>query len=441
LHIHISPIISPCAGLFAVRFKNKKYKLQKWERQRRQFMMCGNRSVKAARAAGKKALMCKLLVIAAVMFAAMPFTAAASYDSWDQARRDMWRKEGELKNAKMEAEKAQAELNQKANARSNAAVYRDSMGSQYRAQTGLLNKAQAALKAEQNKQKPDAKKVKALQADVDKRQAEAAPIIQKYNDASAKFEAAKKDENTAKAAATAANKKVLSAEAALSKAQTKEKNEKPWYMSAVDAMEPGVNATINFGKKVFKVTDWDKMEKATSAAAKALGLAKNPPEKIINALDTTGKYFGYIGTTQSAVGNLKEMLAAGAKYKTAATDSAKIDAIASISIATLNSLETLVGIKGGVITSLAANIGNQFLTALIKAVASTLRIMKGHNAEWQLTQELTDNPNCASWDEKRIIADYRGYYDLALRMAQSGTVYTGAQVIEALDAAKVLKNP
>jgi hypothetical protein len=277
--------------------------------------------------------------------------------------------------------------------------------------------------------------VKQLKEDADRREREAAPFVQSHDSAKARLETAKREENTAKTAKNAADNKVRQAQNALAAAQKKEAAEKPWYVGAAEVVGKGMNATVNFGKKVFKMTDWDKMEKAVTAASKALGLAKNPPDKIISALDTTGKYFGAINNTKTAAGNLKELLAAGAKYKAARTDSEKADAIAAVSIATLNSVETLVGIKGGVITSLATSLGNQFLTALIKAVANVTKLMREGTYSSLWLGEILDR----GWDED-LWKDGKGFSELGYRLTVTDRK-TQQEVKEAIEAAKVLKNP
>jgi len=215
--------------------------------------------------------------------------------------------------------------------------------------------------------------------------------------------------------------------------------EKPWWVRAMLKAGELIDDTVKFGQKIFKATDFDKMEKAVTAAGKAVGLMKNPPEKIVKALDTMGNYLGYINTGMSVkdtVGSFKALITAGQSYSKAKTDTDRINAVASISISTLNTLEKALNIKGGVITTSIASVCNQFLTAMIKSLATACRLLKNNTLKTQLLSELTEGK--IDRDENIYTAAVNAYcVELALRMLQDGK--TDKEIWEGIEAYKTLK--
>jgi chromosome segregation ATPase len=179
-------------------------------------------------------------------------------------------------------------------------------------------KASDDLRAAQNAKTKDNKKIKDLQnqvAELDKQLQKVNPEIstlgREYQDVKKKLEDEKR-KNIADV------QKLAQAQSAYDAAVKKEDYERPWYVKAGNATINALESTITFGKKVFKMTDWDLMEKAVTAAGIALGKMKDPPEKLVKALDTTKKYLGYINlaiSVDTTVDSLKELIAA-AEHKT-----------------------------------------------------------------------------------------------------------------------------
>jgi hypothetical protein len=271
-------------------------------------------------------------------------------------------------------------------------------------------------------------------AELDKQIQKITPEIstlgREYQEAKRKFEEQKR-KNSADV------QKLNSAQSAYDAAVKKVDSERPWYVKAGNATINAVESTITFGKKVFKITDWDMMEKAVTAAGIAVGKAKDPPQKLVNALDTAKKYLGYINlaiSVNDAVDSLKALITAGQSYSNATSDSQRRDAVESISISTLNFLEKGLNIKGGVISSVASAC-NLFCTALVKALAAVNRLTKNSTAIVELNW-LVSNFN---HDDNivRKATNVIGASEVAVNMIQANK--TDAQVLEAVEAYATIK--
>jgi myosin heavy subunit len=357
-----------------------------------------------------------------------------SLETYNKAMEDMNKKELALSSAKREADAhpqsktASLDGNTTANLNFLQQLKKESSGLD-----GSYNKVCSDLTAAKNAKTKDNKKIKQLEDQktaLDKQRSDKRAQIAQQD---LKYQNAKKEFENEKREYAAAQQKLTNAQNAYNAAVKNVDKERPWYLKVGKA----IDNTIAYGQKVFKMTDWDKMEKAVTAAGIAVGRLKEPPEKLVKALDTMQKYFGYINTSISvneAVGSLKEMIAAGQRYSKAGSDSQKMDAIAAISISTLNTLEKTLNIKGGLITTSIASVCNQFLTALIKGVAATCRLASNNSHGKQLLVEVMEK-NCDPDIHTRAGQAYCN--ELALKMVQDGK--TDAQVLEAIDAYSTLK--
>jgi hypothetical protein len=211
----------------------------------------------------------------------------------------------------------------------------------------------------------------------------------------------------------------------------------PWYAKAGNATYNAAAGVIVLGMKQIKKTDWDIMEKAITTSGKALGLMKDPP-KFKAALDTVGSYLGTINTVKSVkdtTDSLKDLIDASKKYNAASTDAQKVDAIASISIYTLNTIDKALGIKGGAVSSFASA-GKIFCTALIKGVANACKLIKERTYYAELVSDFglefgaTDVINAAQ---------KAGCCEIALRMFRSKKSDT--EILKVIDAFQTIKNP
>jgi len=299
-----------------------------------------------------------------------------------------------------------------------------------------LNTAKSLLSAAQTAKTKDAKKIKELQTKVDNVNAKLQRVRQEITVLWNEYQKAKTEFDNAKRQHAAEQQKLTLAQNAYNAAVKKVDAERPWYVKAGNALYNAMDSTITYGKKVFNMTDWDLMEKAVTAAGKAVGIMKEPPEKIVKALDTMGKYLGYINTSISvndAIGSLKELIAAGQRYSKASSDSQKIDAVSAISISTLNTIEKTLGIKGGIISSVAS-VGSLFCTALIKSVAATCRLAQNRNYNTQLLSEVTEKDRDGSIHTAAVQASC---CELALKMLQDNK--TDKEIWEGIEAYKTLK--
>jgi len=361
-----------------------------------------------------------------------------SYETYNRAMEDMNNKEIALSSKKREAEahpqSKVASLDGNASANLN---FLQQLKKELGGLDGSFNKVSSDLNTAKGAKTKDNNKIKQLETQkttLDKQRSDKRAQIAQQD---LKYQNAKKEFENEKREYAAAQTNLTNAQNAYNAAVKKVDYERPWYVKVGNATYNAINSTITFGKTVFKMTDWDKMEKAAVAAGAAIGKMKDPPEKIVKALDTMGKYLGYVNTTISvneAVGSLKELIAAGQKYSKASSDSQKAEAIQAISIYTLNTIEKTLNIKGGVITSGIASVCNQFLTALIKSVAATCRLLKNNNYKMQLHDEVTDNGFDADTYTAAVNANC---CELALKMFQDNK--TNKEILEAIDAYSTLK--
>jgi len=358
-------------------------------------------------------------VLAAVLavFAVMPFGAAASEATYKAAMLTVETERKEVEKAEKELDAAQKALAQAQSRRANAEqVYKQRL-TEYNAAKRSLEQAKPAQK-------------KKLEADVKRTE-------QARDQASETLRVAKFEESKAQGAIQPAKNKLSKENSDLIAAKKRADKEKPLMYEEKQA----VKTTVKEEKE--KVVDWidfQKMEKAVKAASLAVGKMKNPPEKVIAALDTMGSYLGYINTGIDIVGSsyqayksLRDLIDAGKMYKNAILDSDKRAAVLRVSIATLNTLEKFANIKGGVISTVAAAC-NQFFTAMIKMVANAAAKISEHNYDLELLRLVSGR----GYDYELLYRQSQGgYAEIAVKMLQDGK--QPADISSVVAAAKTLR--
>jgi len=309
-----------------------------------------------------------------------------------------------------------------------------------------LNTAKGLLSTAQGAKTKDTKKIKELQTKVDNLNAALQKVRQEITALWNNYQNVKKELDAKKREQTAAQQKKTQAQSAYDAAVKTMEKEKPWYLSLGDKVLGYTDKTIIVGSKVYNAVDWEKMEKATVAAGKAVGAMKDPPEKILAALETMGTYFGYINkintavstaeSVKDAVSSLKKLIEAGKSYSKASSDSQKVDAIESIAVYSLGTIERAFNIKGGIISSVAS-VANQFCTALVKALAAVIKLEKNYTYNMQLHYELGEQHHRDSDGIYGAANSVSGGFEIAVKMIQDGK--TDKEIIDALNAYKTLK--
>jgi len=307
-----------------------------------------------------------------------------------------------------------------------------------------LNTAKSMLSTAQSAKTKDQKKIKELQAKVDNLNAILQRVRQDITALWNEYQNAKKEFENEKREYTAAQQKQARAQSEYDAAVKNKNNQMPWYGKAINWLSGQSDDTITIANTLYKVTDWEGMEKAVTAAGKVVGAMKDPPETIVKALDTVGKYLGYINkintaggtaiSVDNAVSSLKNLINAGKSYSKASSDSEKVNAVQAISISTLNTIESAFNIKGGIISSVAS-VANQFCTALVKAIAAVIRLGQGRTNMTELNYIIANSSHDASI--YYAAQNVSGGYEIAVKMCQDNK--TDAQILEALDAYKTLK--
>lgn len=388
-----------------------------------------------------------MLVIAVVLFAALPFGAMASLESWKKAVAEYAKVDADYLKAKADSEQKGDQWQAKVRALRLAEEEFAKVNAAYRDVTGRLKQAEKDLAKAQNAKTKDTKEINRLTTLVRNLQNEAGPKTQANTVASGSVASAKAAEKSAGAEFNAAKKIMYKLENNRLYWDRTMYAERPWYIvvkeGATDVKEsfkeglPIVGGAIKDGlvKVGNNLYDWatmGKIEKAANAAAKALPLMKNPPEKLIAAFKTVGEHFGTLNNGKvvfvDIVGCLVVLVDAATKYQYATTSAQKIDAIANITEATLNTLEKGMGLSGGIISNFA-NVGNQFCTALVKAVANVTKLIKEHY-DWD--DLVADAGN--DWDCNGM----QGYSEIALNMYCAKK--TEAQTRKVIEALKVIRN-
>jgi hypothetical protein len=367
-----------------------------------------------------------------------------SYDTYRKALEAMWEKERALESALSAANKHPpivASWEKRTNDALAKHTHKKAEETNY---TRDLNTAKSMLSAAQTAKTKDTKKIKELQTRVDNLNATLQRVRQEITALWNEYQNVKKELDAKKREQAADQQKQKLAKSQYDAAVKKMEYEQPWYLKLGDKVSGKTNDTIIVGSKVYNAVDWEKMEKAAVAAGKAVGAMKDPPDTILKALDTIGKYLGYINkintaidtavSVNDAVNSLKMLIAAGKSYSKATSDSQKVDAIEAITIYSFFTLEKAFNIKGGIISSVAS-VGSQFCTSLAKAVAATIRLGQNRTYMIELTYIIANsNRNDSIYTAAQSVS---GGYEIAVKMIQDNK--TDAQVLEALDAYKTLK--
>ena len=369
-----------------------------------------------------------------------------SYDTYKQALSAMWDKQSALE-AAMRAAKAHPPIVASLDKRTNDALGKHTQKKLEETNyTRQLNTAKSMLSAAQTAKTKDAKKIKELQTQVDNNNATLQRVRQEITALWNEYQNVKRELDAKKREQLADQQKQTRAQSEYDAAVKKMEYEKPWYLKLGDKVTGKTNDTIIVGSKVYNAVDWETMEKAAVAAGKAVGAMKDPPDTIVKALETIGKYFGYINkintaidtavSVNDAVSSLKMLIAAGKSYSKASSDSQKVDAIEAISIYSFTTLEKAFNIKGGIISSVAS-VGSQFCTSLVKALAAVTRLGQNRNYMTQLTFELGQQSNRDSDGIYGAAQSVPGGFEIAVKMIQDNK--TDKEILDAIDAYKTLK--
>jgi predicted nucleic acid-binding Zn-ribbon protein len=379
----------------------------------------------------------RMMVIAVVLCAVMPFAAAASQETYKAAKADLERKQKAFTNADFELIRGEGALRTYQGELDKAQKAQAATAAQYNDANTRLNQAKAELQKAQSAKPQNKNTVASLQKKVQDLDKERNAKAQANNAAVQKVNNERNRMSSQANSVAAYRRNYAAADAAKKAAEAKVEKEKPWYLKAGASIAEGAEATIKWGQKVLKLTDFDKQEKAVKAASFAVqNLQRTPTLSLVTALETTGKYLGYINmgkTVADITGSLGALLTAGQAYAAAPVDSsARVNAVMSISISTLDVLEKSLSLKGGVITTSIASVCTQFFTSLIKSVANAIVLAK----EATYFSTLHDEMVKRNWSDTRITV--QGYSELALRAMRDGK--TENQVAELVVAAQVVRN-